>query len=209
MSETPSSYMTGGGRMVRANRWENDMSEQGNITAPPPAPRRGRARFTLLLILVGLGGAVAGGLATDALGQGMPWHARPFMGAFAGDPFDPAQVDRHVERIIKHLSVEADATADQQTKLVAIATGAVNDLLPLREKLQANRAKALDLFTAGTVDRAAIERLRSDQLALAETASKRIAQALGDAAEVLNPEQRRTLLDRVSHFGAWRHWHRG
>jgi protein CpxP len=182
------------------------MTEETNITAPPPAPRRGRGRFTLLLILVGLGGALTGGLATTAFGQGPMWHARPFMGGpFMGDPFDPAQIDRRVERMIKHLAVEADASAEQQMKLVAIAKGAVNDLLPLREKLQANRAKALDLFTAGTVDRAAIERLRSDQLALAETASKRIAQALGDAAETLNPDQRRMLLDRVSHFGAWHH----
>src|SRR5262249_61204028 len=105
--------------------------------------------------------------------------------------------------------VEADATADQQRKLVAIAKGAIDDLLPLREKLHANRAKALDLFTAGTVDRAAIERLRSEQLALAETASKRIAQALGDAAEVLNPEQRRTFVDRISQFGDWHRWRHG
>jgi periplasmic protein CpxP/Spy len=186
------------------------MTEQGNVTAPPSGPRRGGFRLTMLLILVGLGGAIAGGLATNAFGQGMPWHGRPFMGGgFMGDRFDPAQVDRYVERAIKHLAVEADATADQQTKLVDIAKGAVSDLLPLREKLQANRARALDLFTAGTVDRAAIERLRGDQLALAETASKRIAQALGDAAEVLNPEQRRMLLDRISQFGAWHRWHRG
>jgi protein CpxP len=182
------------------------MSEQTDVTAPQPAPSRGRGRFTLLLILVGLGGVITGGLATTALGQGAMWHARPFMGGpLMGDPFDPAQVDRRVERMIKHLAVEADASADQETKLVAIAKGAVHDLLPLREKLQANRAKAVDLFTAGTVDRTAIERLRSDQLALAETASKRIAQALGDAAETLNPEQRRTLLDRFSHFGPWHH----
>src|SRR5215470_5576243 len=125
------------------------MTEQGNITTPQPAPRRGRGRFALVLILVGLGGALAGGLATNAFGQGMLWHARPFMGGpFMSDPFDPAQVDRHIERVIKHLAVEADATADQQTKLVGIAKGAVSDLLPLREKLQANRAKALDLFAA-------------------------------------------------------------
>jgi hypothetical protein len=81
--------------------------------------------------------------------------------------------------------------------------------LPLRDKLQANRAQALELFTAGNVDRAAIERLRGEQLALADTASKRIAQALGDAGEVLNLDQRRILVDRLSHFGPWHHWHRG
>jgi len=180
------------------------MTEQGNMIAPQPAPRRGRGRFALLLILVGLGGAIAGGIATNAFGQGPMWHMRPFMGGpFMGDPFDPAQIDRRVERMIKHVAVEADATADQQTKLVAIAKGAVNDLLPLREKLRENRAKALDLFTAANVDRPAIERLRGDQVALAETASKRIAQALGDAAEALNPEQRRALVERFSHFGPW------
>src|SRR5262245_15541520 len=145
------------------------MAEQGNPTEPHPAPRRGRGRFALVLILVGLGGALAGGVATNACGQGPMWHMRPFM----GDAFDPAQIDRRVERVIKHLAVEADATAEQQTKLVAIAKGAVNDLLPLREKLHANREKAFDLFTAPTVDRAAIDRLRGEQLALAETASKR------------------------------------
>jgi len=182
------------------------MAEQGNILDPRPTPRAGqRGRVALLLILAALAGAIAG-LATNAFGQApMPWRVRPFMGA----PFDPAQVDRHIERVIKHLAVEADASADQQAKLVAIAKGAVNDLLPLREKLQANRGQALDLFTAGNVDRAAIERLRGEQLALVETASKRISEALGDAAEVLNPEQRRTLVDRVSHFGGWWRWHHG
>jgi Spy/CpxP family protein refolding chaperone len=184
------------------------MVEPDNATAAQTAPRtcRGRGRLALLLILVALAGAIAGGLVTNAFGQ-VPamWHAHSFMGG----PFDPAQVDRQVERMIKHLAVEADATPDQQAKLVAIAKGAVADLLPLRDKLQANRAQALDLFTAGNVDRAAIERLRGEQLALAETASKRIAQALGDAGEVLNLDQRRILVDRLSHFGAWRHWHRG
>src|ERR1043166_363914 len=183
------------------------MSEQENIAAPRnPPPSRGRGRVALFLVLATLGGAIAGGLATNALGQAAPlWHMRPFM----GEPFDPANVERRVERVMKHLAVEADATADQQAKLVAIAKGAVNDLLPLREKLQANRAKALDLFTAGTIDRAAIERLRGEQLALAETPSKRIAQALGDAAEVLNPEQRRSLIHTGSHFGGWHRWRRG
>ena len=188
------------------------MAEQGNILDPRPTPRAGgRGRVALLLILAALAGAIAGGLTTNAFGQApMLWHVRPFMGGpLMGRSFDPAQVDRHIERVIKHLAVEADATADQQAKLVAIAKGAVNDLLPLRDKLQANREQALDLFTAGNVDRAAIERVRGEQLALMETASKRLSEALGDAAEVLNSEQRRTLVDRVSHFGGWWRWHHG
>ncbi len=56
----------------------------------------------------------------------------------------------------------------------------------------------------------AIERLRAEQIGLAETASKRIAQALADAADVLSPEQRRKVADWIA-FGRpwWARWHRG
>jgi Spy/CpxP family protein refolding chaperone len=63
-------------------------------------------------------------------------------------------------------------------------------------------------LTAPTIDRSAIDRLRAEQMALAETASKRIAQALADTAEVLNPEQRRKIADWVT-SGPWARWHRG
>ncbi len=179
-------------------------------TGPQPAetkPRRGRGRTAILIVLVALAGGIVGSLGTKAFGQGAGYG--PPMGFFGG-PIDPVQADRMVERMIKHLAVEADATADQQTKLVAIAKGAVRDLLPLRDKSKANRARAVDLFVAPNVDRAAIEQLRAEQIGLAETASKRIAQALADAADVLNADQRKTLVERVSHFhGPMGRWHRG
>ena len=63
------------------------------------------------------------------------------------------------------------------------------------------------------VDRAAIEALRAEQLALADAASKRFAQALGDTAEVLTPEQRRKIDDRLTELrerrGFWHGWRRG
>jgi Spy/CpxP family protein refolding chaperone len=51
----------------------------------------------------------------------------------------------------------------------------------------------LQLLAAPTIDRAAIERIRVEQMQLAETATRRMTQALVDAAEVLNPEQRAKL----------------
>src|SRR5437879_1463534 len=143
---------------------ENDMVEQTNAIGPQPTARARRGRGALFLILGLIVGAVGGGVITTAFGQA---PGLMYMHSFAGGSFDPAQ---RVERAIKHLAVEADATPDQQAKLVAIAKGAVNDLLPMRERLQANRRQALDLFTAGNVDRAAIERLRTEQMAMAETA---------------------------------------
>jgi Spy/CpxP family protein refolding chaperone len=65
-------------------------------------------------------------------------------------------------------------------------------------------------LTAPTIDRSAIERLRAEQIGLAETASKRIAQALADTADVLSPEQRRKVTDWMA-LGRpwWARWHRG
>jgi Spy/CpxP family protein refolding chaperone len=110
----------------------------------------------------------------------------------------------------KHMAIEIDATADQQAKIAAIAKAAVADLRPLREKAQAARGQAVTLLTAPTIDRSAIERLRAEQIGLAEMASKRIAQALADAADVLSPEQRRKAADWMA-FGRpwWARWHRG
>ena len=64
-------------------------------------------------------------------------------------------------------------------------------------------------ISAPTIDHAAIERLRAEQIVLAETASKRITQALTDAVDVLNPEQRRKVADWVASSGPWARWHRG
>ena len=68
------------------------------------------------------------------------------------------------------------------------------------------RSQAITLLTASTIDRTAIERLRAEQLGLAETASKRIALALADTAEVLNPEQRKKIADWAA-YGPLARWH--
>ena len=108
------------------------------------------------------------------------------------------------------MAIELDATTDQQVKIANIAKAAVADLRPLHEKAHATRAQAITLLTAPTIDRSAIERLRAEQIGLAETASKRIAQALADVAEVLSPEQRRKVADwMASRRHWWARWHRG
>ena len=107
-------------------------------------------------------------------------------------------------------AIEIDATPQQQERLREIAKTAVKDLIPLREQAQARRERARTLLTQSTIDRAAIETFRADQMTLADTASKRIAQALANAADVLTPEQRRKIDERIMARRAyWRGWHRG
>jgi periplasmic protein CpxP/Spy len=125
-----------------------------------------------------------------------------------------AVVEAHADRAVRHLSIEIDATAEQQDKLRAIVRDAVKDLLPMREKIMAARATARELLTRLTIDRAAIETFRTDTIALHDAVSKRLFQAVADAAEVLTPEQRLRIADmaaaRRSHWGhGWGHWGHG
>jgi Spy/CpxP family protein refolding chaperone len=98
-----------------------------------------------------------------------------------------------------------DATSEQREKLTTIAQSAARDLAPLRDKVKSARQQAIDLMSAETVDRAAIENLRAEQIALMDATSKRLTQALADAADVLTVEQRKKLAERAQRFG--RHHH--
>jgi Spy/CpxP family protein refolding chaperone len=164
-----------------------------------------RRRFFKRAAIATLIGGIAAGIGIKVFAQGGGpggWHH----GGFMAGPLDPAQVDEHLDRMLKHLYVEIDATDEQKQKLAPIVKQAAKDLLPLREKMQAARKHAIDLLTGDTIDRGAIEGLRAEHLQLAEQGSRRIAQALADAAEVLTPAQRKELAARMEkHRGGWRH----
>ena len=132
-------------------------------------------------------------------GGGGFWRGGPF----GGGAIDPAWAEARADRMVRHVAVEIGANADQQEKLSVIAKGLVKDVLPVREKMLAARQQARDLLTAQTGDRAALEKLRADQIATHDAASKRIVQALADAADVLTPEQRKKLNDLLPSRGGW------
>ncbi|HEY2228335.1 MAG TPA: periplasmic heavy metal sensor [Xanthobacteraceae bacterium] len=200
------------------------MADQSNTTSSsPPPPRGGRGRrtaFVIALLAVALVAGLTGNMLSTAFGQGFAWHTW-HDGAFMGGPLTPAQIDDRIDRMTKHMAIELDASTDQQAKIAGIAKAAVADLRPMQEKLQAAHSQALALLTAPSIDRSAIERLRAEQIGLADAASKRIAQAAADASEVLNPDQRRKVADFVAAFhagpfgggpfngGPWARWHRG
>ena len=187
------------------------MTEQSHPTPlgpEPPTPARRRGRRWLLLTTIALAAALTGAAASRAVSH-HHWYGSSFMGA----AFDPAQAPDRADRAVRHLAIEIDASNEQQEKLRTIVKDLVQDLLPMRERGLAARQRGRNLLTQQTVDRAAIESLRAEQLALADAASKRLAQAIGDAAEVLTPEQRRKLDARLAEFrerrGFWQRWHRG
>jgi len=176
-----------------------------NTTQTSGSGQRPRRRFFRRAAIATLIGGIAAGIGIKAFAQGGGfggWRC----GGFMAGPLDPARVDEHLERMLKHLYVEIDATDEQKQKLAPIVKQAAKDLLPLREKMQAARKQAIELLTGDTIDRGAIEALRAEQFQLAEQASRRVVQSLADAAEVLTPAQRKELAARVEkHRSGWRH----
>ena len=67
----------------------------------------------------------------------------------------------------------------------------------LREKRFAARRTIVDLLSKPTIDRAAIEAQRVEQMRLADAGSTLLTKALADAAEVLTPEQRVAFVKRM------------
>ncbi len=163
------------------------------------APRRRGFGFAALLATA-LVGAVGGGLATTAFGHGMgPGFAHGGWGHHGmRGPIDPAEAQEHAAHMVDHLAWAIDATAEQKQKLTTIATAMTKDLLPVHEKMHAASARAVQLLRQPQTDRAALEALRAEQIALADDVSKRLVQGLADAADVLTPQQRAKLADHWS-----------
>lgn len=184
------------------------------MPSPRPVPRTRRGRILLFATVLAATALLAGAAVSKAFsnpfGYGQGMHGG-FHGGFGmRGPLDPAQIEDRADRMVRHLSIELDASNDQQEKLRTIMRGMLKDVLPAREKAQAARRQARELLTQNTVDRGALERLRAEQIALADNVSKRVVQALGDAAEVLSPEQRRKLNDRIPPVGSFGPpWRRG
>jgi len=187
----------------------SDTTSNTNLPAPAPHRRR-RGRIALVALVVAFLGGGTAIYATSAFSwPGFDhggWHGRGFMMG----QMDPAQIEDRADRMVRHLAIEVDATAEQQERLRAVVKSAVRDLLPMREKAQAARQRGRELLTQTTIDRAAIEAFRVEQMAQADAASRRVAQAIGDAATILTVEQRRKIEERMRpRPGFWGGWRRG
>ena len=192
------------------------MTDHPSSSPLPAAPLSPAARRRWpLTAAVALAAALTGGITTYAFSQGGfgPPHWGPAhwdRPGFMGGRFDPARAEERLDRGVRHLAIEIDATEQQQERLRAIAQTAVKDLLPMREKAKTAHARADELLTQPKIDRAAIEALRTELMSTADAASKRFAQAVTDVAEVLTPEQRQKAHEWLqSRRSFWRRWHRG
>ncbi len=151
----------------------------------PTPPGKSRRRWFAGLAALGGAGAL-GLLGAKAQAQGWGRHGR-----------SPEDMARRMDRRIARLVDFVGGTPQQRERLVAIATAALTELRPLREQARAARRRGMDLLAAPTIDRPALEQLRMAQMQAGEAASRRLVQAMADAAEVLTPEQRAKAAERM------------
>ena len=184
--------------------------------APAPAPKPRRLRRVVYASALLLGGGVIGAVVVGpSIGQGWygdpPWqrgwgHGPPGghhgMGEFGGGRmFGPARFERGMDRVLWFV----DASREQRAKIRGVLERTADDLFALREKHITGRREVAAALGAATIDRAKLETLRADQMKLAETASKRVTDALAEAAEVLTPTQRADLARWAERWHRWRH----
>ncbi len=154
-----------------------------------------------LMVLASDGGSWRGG-----------WHGRGHHSRFAN--MTDAEIEKKIDRVMKHVAIEIDATPEQREKITKLFVAVAKDVKPLRGQMRESARRGRDLLLAEKVDREALEGLRAARLADAERVSKMIVNAIAEAAEVLSFEQRKLLEKRIHEFREMRHgrghrWHRG
>lgn len=103
---------------------------------------------------------------------------------------------------MRHLLHKAGASEAQRSQIEAIFKAAHDDLAGQRDAGRKLHEQMRALFAAPTIDAAAIEALRQRMSARHEAESKRMSQALIDAARVLTPEQRAKIAEAMQKRGA-------
>jgi protein CpxP len=191
---------------------ENVMTSIDNIPLLPEPPihqpaqkdvKRGRlSGWKRTFVIVG---TLTGGIAIGA--GGLALAAAP--GHF-GWPHGP-RLER-IQRFVAGALDSVGATAAQEAKVHDIIAASFADIAPDPKERDAVHKQVLDLLRAPTVDRAAAEKLRVDEVARFDAKSKKIVSAVLDAADQLTPEQRGKLADHLEELakrGPWGGAHDG
>jgi Spy/CpxP family protein refolding chaperone len=165
------------------------------MTEIPAMPRRRRR-----LALAAIAGTIVAGAGAFAYAQMPPgpgfgpWHGPGPGGWMSGDP---ATMQRRTEGMVKMMLADVNASPEQEKRIAEIMAATMTEMRPLREKHMDARRQVMALLSQPTIDRGALETIRVQEMQLADTMSRRMVQSMVDAAEVLTPEQRTKLAERM------------
>jgi len=165
----------------------------------------GKKRFTVAALASVL---AVGTFATVAYSGGQSYMKGHKMSGFMHSAGDPAKFEQKLDKKLKFLSFALDATDEQQEKLKTVITALAKEVLPMKAQMRETRVQLQELLIQPKIDRAAIENLRAEKIALVDTMSKKVTAAIADAGEILSPEQRIKLINFVKtfkpHGGGWK-----
>jgi len=113
---------------------------------------------------------------------------------------DPAAAKEHAGMAVEFALRGVNATDEQKQQARRITDRLVDELGPMAEAHRVNREAIAQEFAKPQIDRAAIERLRQQELELADRASKLAVTGVADLADVLTPEQRQDLIAFAHRF---------
>ena len=120
------------------------------------------------------------------------------MGGMRHGTMDPTEMAEHLQVHVAHVLDEVDATPEQKAQVKDIVAAATKDLEALHQQNGGIHKELHEIFTAPVIDRAKLETVRAAHMQALDAASKRCATALADAAEVLTPEQRQKLGEKMA-----------
>lgn len=174
------------------------MTHETNETKQPDSgkPRRPWRRLAIAAVI----GSMAAGVGLTAFAHGggpfgggghRGWHMGP------GGQTDPEAMKRRVDASVRWMLADINATEAQQQRIAGIVEATMKEMAPLREKHREARRSVMELLAKPTVDRAAIESIRAQEIQSADAMSKRFVQSLTEVAEVLTPEQRAQLAEKM------------
>ena len=128
------------------------------------------------------------GVAVGSLASTRGWHR------------DPERMRKHADFAVEYALREVDATPEQIAQVKAIVGQAMATLDAAHDQHEANRDALVSALSQPEISRDQVQAIRAQELALADTASVQIVDALVDAAAVLTPEQRVGLVELAREF---------
>lgn len=148
-------------------------------------------RYTVLAFIAGAG--LSAGVAAIAQTGGMAAFHHDMMSGSGS----PADMSAHIDHVLKHLYVEINATDAQKAQIDPLVKQAMTDLMPLHTQAQSAHTQFIQALTQPTLDRNSLEGAREAHMQLAEQASKRFVQLIGDVGDILTPAQRQALANHI------------
>jgi Spy/CpxP family protein refolding chaperone len=142
---------------------------------------------------------------TTALLLALPLAAGGAATAFAQPPHGwgggPGAMHEHMQRHMGKLLDEVGATAQQKAQIKAIWDQAKPQLQAFHEQQRQLHEQLRAAMTAPTIDTATIEKLRRDGVQLMDKQSSVVTQAFVGSAQVLSPDQRKQLGEKLEKHG--------